>query len=523
MNPKSTLAIDLSDDCLRFIVELHPGETTIISWTKVPIGANLSDSNLLESSITLSFEAQTSFVFQPPPSIVVSERNFVREGEWVRVGVDRRKPSSESKPVRYRVDPFRWTSNSQDKRNNSRANAKVIQIHERGTFTCFFKNFPEDCKVEWLWETFNSVDKVIDVFCPRKRDKLGKPFGFVRFAERSFKEEEKLLSDLNKLWIGSYKIRASLPRFNRVHASKVPVQQRAFEIDRSMRTPEKSYKDVVAMKGGEPHLQGTKLKPYEVEMKKKVFKFEATKEEKQWLDGCFLGLIKEEFPWEFYGEEIRSESGEALAIRHLGDNIVILSNSIDKSTLEMIKDMDEWISHWFIWYRPWSEKDVCQRRKVQTRWYSVPAHVWTLRFFKLASVTVGSFVKMDSITENKRRLDAARVLIYVPYLNDVENQPREDDDSCWSDATLELALFSLANATEHDNSDVGMDGSDDVQSTPAIRRKVNNLSKISGVCAQAGLGDAFSELPTIREDACLLKCMGIMRKEPWDMEQEAHA
>ncbi|KAL8494694.1 hypothetical protein ACS0TY_025504 [Phlomoides rotata] len=154
----------------------------------------------------------------------LSERNCAREGEWVRVGVDRRNPSSESKPARHRGDPSRWTSHFREKRINSRVTAKVIEIHERGTFTCFFKNYPEDCKLEQLREIFNSVDKVIDVFFPRKRDKQGKPFGFVRFAERSLKEEEQILSELNKLWIGSYKIRASLPRFNRVHASKVPVQ-----------------------------------------------------------------------------------------------------------------------------------------------------------------------------------------------------------------------------------------------------------------------------------------------------------
>ncbi|KAL8505203.1 hypothetical protein ACS0TY_016430 [Phlomoides rotata] len=181
----------------------------------------------------------------------LSERNFAREGEWVRVGVDRRNPSSESKPVRHRGDPFRWTSNFREKRINSRVTAKVIEIHGRGTFTCFFNNYPADCKSELLRDIFNSVDKVIDVFCPRKMDKQGKPFGFVRFAGRSLKEEDQLLSELNKLWIGSYKIRASIPRFNRVHASKTHVQHRVFEADRNMRSPEKSFKDVVAMKGGE--------------------------------------------------------------------------------------------------------------------------------------------------------------------------------------------------------------------------------------------------------------------------------
>ncbi|KAL8542969.1 hypothetical protein ACS0TY_003738 [Phlomoides rotata] len=223
----------------------------------------------------------------------------------------------------------------------------------------------------------------------------------------------------------------------------------------------------------------------------------------------------------------------------------------------MVKDMDEWMSHWFIWYHPWSEKDVCQRRKVCTRWYGVPAHAWMTRFFKLASVKVGSFVKLDPITENKGRLDATRVLISVPFLHDVnqvfeadiegtpfrikiveefdwsqdsvvagkeENQSGENDDSCWSEETSDSVLFSMENATEHGNSEVVLGGYDDVQSSLAIGINTNSHPEFSGARIQAGVVDNFTALPTIQEDACLIKSMGEIIIQSRDMEvHDTHA
>ncbi|KAL8508279.1 hypothetical protein ACS0TY_018752 [Phlomoides rotata] len=112
-------------------------------------------------------------------------------------------------------------------------------FRSRNSTSFFFQNFPTDCKMESLRFYFNKVGMVVDLFIPQKR---GKPFGFVRFENDG--DEEKLLEDLNNVWIGSYKIRAFFPRYGRkspeVNTAKQP-ETRPFEANRNARKPSTSY------------------------------------------------------------------------------------------------------------------------------------------------------------------------------------------------------------------------------------------------------------------------------------------
>lgn len=49
--------------------------------------------------------------------------------------------------------------------------------------TFYFTNFPESWGVEPLWKMFTRWGKVVDVYLPKKRNKEGKLFGFVRFDQ----------------------------------------------------------------------------------------------------------------------------------------------------------------------------------------------------------------------------------------------------------------------------------------------------------------------------------------------------
>ncbi|KAL8483111.1 hypothetical protein ACS0TY_025968 [Phlomoides rotata] len=102
--------------------------------------------------------------------------------------------------------------------------------------------------------------------------------------------------------------------------------------------------------------------------------------------------------------------------------------------------------------------------------------------------------KLDAISESKKRLDVARVLISVPFLNDVNQtfkadiegvhfrikileefdwaqdaievekegyQTGDEDDSCWSDESTDSFMLSLANATEHGFSEEKTIGGDE--------------------------------------------------------------
>ncbi|KAL8465983.1 hypothetical protein ACS0TY_035191 [Phlomoides rotata] len=50
------------------------------------------------------------------------------------------------------------------------------------------------------------------------------------------------------------------------------------------------------------------------------------------------------------------------------ENVVLMQIKSDRPLSEVENEMDEWLSYWFEWFRPWREEDVCHRRKIWTRW-----------------------------------------------------------------------------------------------------------------------------------------------------------
>ncbi|KAL8473935.1 hypothetical protein ACS0TY_030694 [Phlomoides rotata] len=101
----------------------------------------------------------------------------------------------------------------------------------------------------------------------------------------------------------------------------------------------------------------------------------------------------------------------------MGDSVVLIQNKSGRTCAEVEIEMEEWLKYWFVWHRLWREKDVCHRLKCWTRWIGVPLHAWNERFFKIASSKIGAFVRLDHRTKKRSRLDCARVLVYVPFMN----------------------------------------------------------------------------------------------------------
>nr|GEY55029.1 putative RNA-directed DNA polymerase, eukaryota, reverse transcriptase zinc-binding domain protein [Tanacetum cinerariifolium] len=66
-----------------------------------------------------------------------------------------------------------------------------------------------------LWNDYNKHGTVADVYIVRKLSKVGRRFAFVRFLK--IENNESLINDLNKIWIGSYHLFAALARFDKNH------------------------------------------------------------------------------------------------------------------------------------------------------------------------------------------------------------------------------------------------------------------------------------------------------------------
>jgi RNA recognition motif-containing protein len=112
---------------------------------------------------------------------------------------------------------------------------------EQETTTFFFSNFPEDIKELDLWHRFGRFGRVGDVYIPKKVDKQGRRFGFVKYREVS--DATELLRSISDIWIGSFKLRVNRSKFskNEQPPAKEPqamVQRREHKFVQS----EKSFK-----------------------------------------------------------------------------------------------------------------------------------------------------------------------------------------------------------------------------------------------------------------------------------------
>ncbi|XP_057806192.1 uncharacterized protein LOC131021120 [Salvia miltiorrhiza] len=279
---------------------------------------------------------------------------------------------------------------------------------DKAITTFFVNNLPDGCSADFLRRKFATVLEPTEVVCPKKRDLRGKAFGFVRFEGVSF--PDKLLADLNTLWIGSYKIRVYKPRFERelraerredlkLEGVADKGQEKVRVLERADRKAGISFKDI---------LTGNEGKETRAE---EVLHFKPTEEEKAWILGAVTGLLKNEFLWEEVKDEIIGECSGKLKVSTLGGNLVLFQSACGDPTEEILKEMDEWFQFWFLWSRKWKIGDVSHQRVVWTKWVGVPLHAWNPRFFNDACASFGAVRKIHEGTATNEKFDEAFIQV----------------------------------------------------------------------------------------------------------------
>ncbi|GJS28837.1 RNA-directed DNA polymerase, eukaryota [Tanacetum coccineum] len=87
----------------------------------------------------------------------------------------------------------------------------------------FVSNFPDGCNNRDLWKVCNDYGTVVDVFIPNKKSKAGKRFAFVRFIK--VLNLDRLIENLNTIWIGRFHLFANPVRFERPKKLISPIQK----------------------------------------------------------------------------------------------------------------------------------------------------------------------------------------------------------------------------------------------------------------------------------------------------------
>ncbi|WJX28143.1 hypothetical protein P8452_16897 [Trifolium repens] len=176
---------------------------------------------------------------------------------------------------------------------------------ETGITSFFFTNFPEAVTVTVLWSEFANFGCVGEVYIPKKTDKQGRRFGFVKY--RDVIDAVGLLARLGDIWFGSYKLRVNISRFGkgdkgRVKEASAPTTSNALVVrdqhERSFKDAlvvrdqhERSFKDAVV--SGEDKVDHQHGAGVVQGVREVVWEVEPEAEMMSKLQGSYVGFLAE--------------------------------------------------------------------------------------------------------------------------------------------------------------------------------------------------------------------------------------
>lgn len=115
------------------------------------------------------------------------------------------------------------------------------QTHHRGTFlhTIYLENLPDNCHAAFVCKITSKFPSVLDVYVPKKLNKKGRRFAFVRVD--SFSTIQNLLNILNIICIGVNKLRAFRSRFEKAKRNMDSMLQKRLQRHNKVMPPRQAH------------------------------------------------------------------------------------------------------------------------------------------------------------------------------------------------------------------------------------------------------------------------------------------
>ncbi|KAK2430143.1 hypothetical protein P8452_43597 [Trifolium repens] len=229
-------------------------------------------------------------------------------------------------------------------------NKKAFFLHLDKVTTSFFcTNFPDEATTGDLWKIFQGFGKVGEVYIPKKKDKKGKRFGFVKFKEVD--DVEALSESLKEVWMGSFKLWVNLSRFKRSdgkgeQAKSIPVPKPGVFLEE--RRFGKSFR--TALMGGKTIPQVLKV-PVNEDLCKE-------------LQGSMVGVLAREKDVRRIQTTLFMEGFRAITVTHMGGNMVLLRSAVEGDVSRLIRSKNECLQYYFSELKPWNPGLLAIQREV---------------------------------------------------------------------------------------------------------------------------------------------------------------
>ncbi|PNX99301.1 hypothetical protein L195_g022566, partial [Trifolium pratense] len=377
----------------------------------------------------------------------------------------------------------------------------------------------------------------------RKRNKRGEPFGFAKFS--NVRNVSKLLSALNNVYFGHYRVRARIASFNRndrmeesrpeagrhglskdkdklaMKEGNIVVSQ-SLDLNRNglckdpkaVQASRGDVNDIEHVKGDTGESEAVRVGDvvvslgerkelatrHNVKVQEEGFKPTNTalsnaaikKKDHQVLLRCYRAE-PDDVSWAQNGLVATVSNGEAVPVmqRRLTDagftDVVLIPMGAEKvfvrslagdDAMAVVNNAKEFFQLIFSSWNRWDNFVQPYRRGAWVRLYGIPLQAWNANFFKLCVLDCGRFLRIDSCSADKDRLDYARVLIATTDLEFVNTVATVLVDGLQVEVKIvEERCYALGEDTclleDGSDSEMYQSDNDDGQEDPEVRRQID--------------------------------------------------
>ncbi|GKV48781.1 hypothetical protein SLEP1_g55572 [Rubroshorea leprosula] len=307
-------------------------------------------------------------------------------------------------------DRSRWRQGHNWRRGDSR-NRTQGQVE-----SFFIYNFPEEWDAKALWYQFQNYGKVVDVFVPSKRDRWGKRFGFVRML--GVQDVKQLEERLNRIWIGSYKLRARVAsaRRQREIGNQRCAGKKA-RTDRAVIGDSRKHSALVLNKQAENKEKFAAMDRLSIIQRKSADLEGKSSEDKEGV-GSMIVVVKS-MSMIYIIQERLDVDGGLINISPLGGRSILLTERLAGYLNEYVQQHKELFELWCEKIHSWDVAPQNYGRMVWVRISGVPLKAWSDRCFEKIAASLGEVVLVHEDTKSKSILCDGRVMILCSERNKI--------------------------------------------------------------------------------------------------------
>lgn len=296
--------------------------------------------------------------------------------------------------------------------------------HTEDTSTFFVSNLAEDCSIGDIWKEFRVFGLLSDVFVPKRKDRQGNRFAFIRYDE--VKDNMKMVQVLNNVIMKGVRVRVNIAKFDRdgkparhpVAANKPLVEGPTPQQDKLKKGPipqQDKQKKPINMGGtydGRPFQEvlsggaGSSTKTLEFQhLNPKVFtrceKFSLIGDVKDLVTLCNLHDILASFRLPL------------ASVRYLGGLRILLSFSKKVQAEELLLNRSEDWKVWFTSLGWWEDKILGFERIAWIRITGVPLQLWDPVIFNKIGELYGEVIQKSAASSKDGNITCEIVGVLV--------------------------------------------------------------------------------------------------------------